>query len=347
MSNQLTIEEIAQIAEVSRSTVSRVLNNHPSVRPAVRDRVLSVIREQNYTPHAAARSLARSRSNTLGLLIPRSAAVSLSDTFISAMIQQITEAGTSMGYFVMLAMVTVEMEQGFYTHILRGRIFDGIIMFSSDIDDPILPLLIKDRQPFVLIGSHPYLQSIVSVDIENRECACQAVKHLLGLGHRRIGAINGQLQMEAALARRDGYKQALMEAGIAIAPELIVDGYYTEAGAYQAMQRLLDLPQRPTAVFTASDTMAIGALRAIHDRGLAAPEDIAIASFDDTSIARYANPPLTTIHQPIAEMGASAVKLLTDQIKGQTPVASVRLPAHLVVRSSCGASFARSGEKGG
>src|SRR4051794_36610921 len=106
MTHQLTIEEIAQIAEVSRSTVSRVLNNHPSVRPAVRDRVLSVIREKNYTPHAAARSLARSRSNTLGLLIPRSAAVSLSDPFISSMIQQIAEAGARMGYFVMLAMVT-------------------------------------------------------------------------------------------------------------------------------------------------------------------------------------------------------------------------------------------------
>jgi len=347
MTNQLTIEEIARIAGVSRSTVSRVLNNHPSVRPTVRDNVLSVIREQNYTPHAAARSLARRHSNMLGLLIPRSAAISLSDPFISSMIQQISEAGSGMGYFVMPAMMTVDMEQGFYTHILRGRIFDGIVMFSSDVDDPILPLLIKDRTPLVLIGSHPYFQNIVSVDIGNRECGRMAVNHLLGLGHRRIATINGQLQMDAALKRRDGYKQALLEAGIAIDPQLMLDGYYTEAGGYAAMQRLLDLSQRPTAVFAASDTMAVGALRAIVDRGFVVPEDIAIVGFDDTQVARYANPPLTTIHQPIDEMGATALKLLIDQIKGQTPVASVRLPAHLVVRSSCGASSSRSGAKGG
>ncbi len=347
MTTPLTIEQIAEIAEVSRSTVSRVLNNHPSVRPAVRDRVLRVMREQNYAPQAAARSLASSRTDTLGLLIPRSAPVTFSDPFISRMIQSLTETCNSMGYFLMLAMVTADMEPGFYNRILRGRHFDGIIMLSSDIDDPVLPLLIKDRAPLVLIGSHPYFQDIVSVDVENRAGAREAVAHLISLGHRRIGAICGVLDMDSALARRDGYKQALLEAGIPIDPMLMVDGYYTQEGGYQAMGRLLDLPGRPTAVFASSDTMAIGALRAIQDARLSVPDDIALVGFDDLPIGEYANPPLTTVHQPISETAATAVKLLIDQIKGQRAAASVRLPTHLVIRSSCGAMLRRSPEKGG
>ena len=212
----LTIENIAALAEVSRSTVSRVLNNHPGVQPAVRERVQRVIREQNYVPKAAARSLASSRTDTIGLLIPRSAAISLRDPFIESMIQSIFEASAQQHYFAMLAMLTADMESAFYHRILRSRHFDGLIMFSSDIDDPILPLLIKDGGPLVLIGRHPYFLNVVSVDVNNREGAREAVNHLIALGHRRIGLINGQLQMEAALARRDGYKQALLEAGIGI-----------------------------------------------------------------------------------------------------------------------------------
>src|SRR5437870_3720941 len=146
----LTIEHIATLAEVSRSTVSRVLNNHPSVRPTVRERVLQVIREQNYAPQAAARNLASSRTDSIGLLVPRTVARSLADPFIASMIKSLFEASAQQGYFLMLAMLTADMEPDFYERFLRSRHFDGVIMFSSDIDDPILPLLIKDGGPLVL-----------------------------------------------------------------------------------------------------------------------------------------------------------------------------------------------------
>jgi DNA-binding LacI/PurR family transcriptional regulator len=149
--------------------------------------------------------------------------VSLADPFIAGMIQSLFESSAQQGYFLMLAMLTAEMEPDFYDRILRGRLFDGLIMFSSDIDDPILPLLSKDGSPLVVIGRHPYFVNVTSVDVENREGAHEAVAYLIGLGHRRIGLINGQLQMEAAQARRDGYKQALLEAGIAIEAELMVE----------------------------------------------------------------------------------------------------------------------------
>ena len=338
----LTIENIASLAGVSRSTVSRVLNNHPGVRPDVRERVLHVIQQYNYVPQAAARSLASARTNTIGLLIPRSAAFTLADPYIALMIRAISEASVQQGYFLLLAMLTADMEPGFYDHILRGRHFDGVIMFSSDIDDPILPLLIKDGSPLVLIGRHPYFHNVTSVDVENREGSREAVAYLIALGHRRIGLINGQLEMEAAQARRDGYKQALLEAGIPIEAELMVEGRYSEAIAHRAALQLLDLEQPPTAIFAASDAMAAAALHAIQQRGRRVPDDIALAGFDDLPLAANATPQITSVHQPVPDMGAHAVRLVIEQMRGEGPLSSVILPAPLIVRESSGGSVGAS-----
>jgi LacI family transcriptional regulator len=336
----LTIEQIAELADVSRSTVSRVLNNHPSVRPAVRDRILRIINENGYAPQAAARSLASRRTNVIGLVIPRSAAVIFSDPFFPHVIQGITQACTNRGYFLMLSMVTADLEQGFYNRIVRSRHFDGVIMLSSDVDDPILPLLMKDHTPLVLVGRHPYFTDLNWVDVENRAGAREAVTHLIKLGHTRIGMIAGPLQMAAALDRRDGYKQALLESALPIVPELIVEGNFTQQGGYQAMAHLLNLRERPTAVFVASDTMAIGALRAIHEAKLRVPEDIAIVSFDDLPTASFATPPLTTMRQPIYEMGCAAAELLIEQLEGNNQmIVQRRMPTRLVIRQSCGAAM--------
>jgi LacI family transcriptional regulator, galactose operon repressor len=330
----LTIKDVASLAGVSRSTVSRVLNNRYGVKPTVRERVLRVMREHNYSPHAAARNLASARSDCIGVLIPRSAAVSLSDPFIATMIQALVDAATQQGYFAMLAMVTADRETGFYDRIIRGRHFDGIIMFSSDIDDPILPLLIKDGRPLVMIGRHPYFTDVASVDVENRQGAREAVAHLIQRGHRRIGLINGELQMEAALARRDGYKQALLEAGLPIQADLMVEGFYSHTGGLDAMQTLLKLPDPPTAVFAASDRMAVGALEAVRNAGLRVPQDVAIVGFDNLGLAASATPPLSSVAQPIDVMAADAVQLLIEQIKGESVPRSVRLVGQLVVRES-------------
>jgi len=336
----VTIEEIARLADVSRSTVSRVLNNHPSVRPQVRERVLEVMRTQDYTPNAAARSLASARSRVISVVIPRSAAQIFTDPFFALSLQGISEGCVESGYFLMLSMVTAEHEEGFYNQVLRGQHFDGVLMLSSDIDDPLLPRLRRDGIPLVLIGQHPYLEGIVSVDVDNREGARVAVNHLIGLGHRRIASICGPLMMTAGLGRRDGYKQALLAAGIPISAELQVEGDFTQEGGYAAMRRLLALPSRPQAVFVASDTMALGALRAISEAGLHIPADIAVVSFDDLPTAAYASPPLTTIRQPISELGSTAVRMLVEQIEAPDPPQNlVLLPTQLVVRASCGAAL--------
>jgi LacI family transcriptional regulator len=343
----LTIEHIASLAGVSRSTVSRVLNNQPGVKQRVRERVIQVIQDHNYSPKVAARHLASARSDSIGVLIPRSAAASLHDPFIAAMIQALFESSAQQGYFAMVAMVTADRETGFYDRILRGRNFDGVIMFSSDIDDPILPLLIKDGGPLVLIGRHPYFENVAWVDVENREGANEAVSHLISLGHRRIGLINGQLQMESALARRDGYKQALLEHGLAIDSDLMVEGFYSQPAAYQAMHALLDLPQPPTAIFAASDGMAVGALNAIRDRGLRVPDDVAVVGYDDLTLADQSTPPLTTVRQPVQEMSEHAVRLLIEQIRGDGGAGSVRLSAKLIVRESTTGDEATTKKGGG
>ena len=336
---RLTIEEIAALAAVSRSTVSRVLNNHPSVRPTVRARVQQVIAEQRYSPRAAARSLASRRTNVVGLLIPRSAATLFTDPFFPYVIQGITETCSNRGYFLMLSMVTAEREQDFYERVLRGRHVDGLILLSSDIDDPILPLLIRDNEtPLVLVGRHPYLRDVPSADVDNRDGAAQAVRHLLELGHRRIATITGPLYMAAAMDRRDGYKQALAELAVPVRPELIAEGDFTQPSGYRAMQALLHLDEPPTAVFVASDPMAAGALRAVADAGLRVPEDVALASFDDLPLAQIVTPPLTSVHQPLYELGTAAAELLLGRLEEPAAAAArpsvVRLPTHLIVRQS-------------
>jgi LacI family transcriptional regulator len=331
----MTIEEIAAIAEVSRSTVSRVLNNHPSVRPGVRERVLQVIEQHNYTPHPAARSLAGRSTGVICLVIPRQAGQIFADAFFALVIQGISEACTARGIFLMLSMITADAEPSFYSRFLRGRHFDGVIMLSSDVDDPILPRLVRDTTPLVLVGHHPFLPGITSVDVENREGARQAVAYLLNLGHRRIATITGLIQMQASIDRRDGYKQALLEAGVPIVPELIVAGDFTQEGGHRAMRRLLQAAPLPTGVFVASDTMALGALRAVREAGLSVPRDISLVGYDDLPGSAFAEPPLTTMRQPIAELGAAAVRLLVEQIERGTPsTARADLSATLVVRES-------------
>ncbi len=343
---QLTIEQIANLANISRSTVSRVLNEHPSVRPDVRERVLRVISEHGYAPRAAARSLASRRTGVIGLLIPRSAAFIFADPFFALTIQGITEACAKEGYFLMLSAVTMEAEQGFYRNVLRSGHFDGVIMLSSDLDDPILPLLVRDKMPLVLIGNHPHFQDLHSVDADNRSGALQATKHLISLGHRRIATITGSRRMAAALDRQDGYERALTEAGLGVDARLLVEGDFTQQGGYRAMLQLLELPDPPTGVFVAGDTMAHGVLRALHERGYSVPDDIAIVSFDDLPAAAFANPPLTSVCQPITAMAGTAVKMLINQLGADgRSVSRACLPTELVIRDSCGAKARTSIEK--
>ncbi|WP_322798464.1 LacI family DNA-binding transcriptional regulator [Thermoflexus sp.] len=331
-----TLEEIARLAGVSRSTVSRVINHHPSVRPEVRERVWRIIREVGYQPHAAARNLATRRSQIVGVVIPEALPKFFSDPYFPAVLRGISDALTERGYHLMLSLLSPQQEEDFYQRALRGRLVDGIIVISAQITDPLIRQAYQEGLPVISVGRYPQEPGVSYVDVDNVGGGRMATDHLLRLGRRRIATIAGPQTRAPGIDRLEGYRAALRAWGIDPPPEWIAEGDFTEIGGYVAMRRLLSA--RPDAVFAASDLMAVGAMKAIREAGLRIPEDIAIVGYDDVELARFTDPPLTTVRQPIYELGRIAVRLLLSQLEeGAREPQQVVLPTELVIRASCGA----------
>lgn len=330
-----TLEEIAKMANVSRSTVSRVVNNHPNVSEEARERVWEVIKKVGYQPHAAARSLATNRSNVLALIIPEPVAKIFTDPFFPLLIKGMASACNDHKYNLMLSLFNDKSEQeSQYLRVLKSGSLDGAVIASTVLDDPLVPRLIADGISFVMVGSYPD-ERVSYVDVDNVNGGRIAVEHLLRLGHERVATITGPMSMKASMDRFEGYRQALKNRGLEVDPNLVAEGDFTEQGGYAAMKALL--LQKPTAVFVASDTMAFGAARAIREAGLSIPGDVALVGFDDLPVSSAMNPPLTTVRQPIEKLGYLATEVLIDIVDGkvQQPQRLV-LPTELVIRQSCG-----------
>ncbi len=334
----LTLEEIAKQAGVSRSTVSRVINNQPNVDPDTRARVLTITQNLNYQPNIAARGLAAGRTRILGLVIPMGVSTLFADPYFPLLTQGISSACNANDYSVMLWLAEPEYERRTIRQILQGGLIDGVIVASSLLNDPVVKALSKRGLPFIMIGRDPANLRVSYVDVDNQNSAREMVAHLLRLGYQRVATIAGPKDMIAGVDRLQGYLTALRERGLAQDPNLIVSGDFTEAGGYAAMQRLL--PFAPDAVFAASDTMAVGALRAVREAGKRVPDDIAIAGFDDMPFAARTDPPLTTVRQPIQRAGFVAAETLIDLIThpGDEP-RRIILPTELVIRASCGSGL--------
>jgi len=338
-----TLEDVARLVGVSRSTVSRVINNHPNVRPEVRERVWKVIREVGYQPHAAARSLVTRRTQIIGMVIPEAVTTLFTDPFFPLLLRGATGACNAHQYQLMLSLFTAYAnQQDIYRRVLRSGYLDGVVVASASLNDPLIPNLLRDGIPFVSVGRHPD-ERVNYVDVDNVGGARMAVEHLIRLGHQRIATITGPLDMVAGQDRLNGYRQALQARGIPVEEELIAEGDFTESGGMAAMQRLL--PASPSAVFVASDTMAIGALKALRQAGRPVPQDIALVSFDDIPIASAIDPPLTTVRQPIERLGSMAIEVLLSVIEGPSEegalVHRIVLPTELVIRASCGSALNR------
>jgi LacI family transcriptional regulator len=334
----LTLEKIARLAGVSRSTVSRVVNDDPNVRDEVRQRIWKVIRETGYQPHAAARSLVTRRTQIIGVIIPESVTTLFTDPFFPLLLNGVTAACNKNRYHLMLSLFDgSEGPDGMYQRVLRSAYLDGVIVASATVEDPLIPRLLRDDVPFVLVGRHPD-KRVTYVDVDNVGGARMATEHLIRLGHKRIATVAGPLDMLSAQDRLDGYRQALEAHGLPVDHALIAEGDYREGGGMAGAKKLL--AASPTAIFVASDIMAIGALKALRQEGMEVPRDIAIASFDDLPIATAVQPALTTIRQPIDRLGPIAVQLLLDLVNCPlgSAVAPQRLllPTELVIRGSCG-----------
>jgi LacI family transcriptional regulator len=339
VSSSLTLEEIARRAGVSRSTVSRVINDQPNVRAPVRERVWQIIRETGYEPHAAARSLVTRCTRIVGVIIPEALTTLFTDPFFSHLLSGIAQTCNSKGYYLMLSLFNGPAgPEEMYRRVIGGGHLDGVVVASTRLDDPLIGHLMEDDVPFVMVGRYPE-ERVRYVDIDNVGAARIAVDHLARLGHSRIGTITGPLNGCSGADRLEGYRQALEAHRLPVDDSLIVEGDFTEESGMAAARRLLSVGV--TAIFAASDIMAVGALKVIREAGLRVPQDVALVGFDDMPIAAALQPALTTVRQPVEQMGAMAADLLLGLLAcppdGRPPLQQLILPTKLIVRESCGA----------
>lgn len=339
---RITSRDVADQAGVSRTTVSLVLNNVQGVQISeeTRERVIETAQQLGYVPNAAAQALASRRSQIIGLILTRNPHHISSDAFLNQILDGLITAAHEHSIRLLIDIVEVQHQQKAYLELVRAKRIDGLILSGPRFDDEALLSLQQEHFPTVLMGQLPKTD-FYSVDIDNFTAAQQAVGHLVNLGHERIACItNAALSYTAAADRMSGYREILNTHGISYDESLVRYGDFDPESGYQQMKELLAHKQLPTAVFVASDVVAIGAKAAIVEMGMKIPEDIALVGFDDVPLARYLDPPLTTVRLPASELATRASQMLIQLIKGETPVEKVvLLESQLIVRQSCGANL--------
>lgn len=333
--NQIpTINEIAKIAGVSRSTVSRVINNDPNVSDHTRANVQRIIDELKYQPNPVARSLIGGRTRVLGLVIPVVLSSLFSDPFFGLLAQGISSTCTTNIYTLMLWIVEPDYEKRTNDTILNNRLIDGIIVASNVINDPLIDGLIQREIPLIQIGRNTY-PNVSSIDADNVHGAVTAVRHLVRIGRNQLATITGHMDRFSGRDRLTGFKQGLREHNLPVLEERIAYGDFTEKGGYLQTKRLLSQTEI-NGIFAANDLMSLGAIKAIQETGLRVPEDIAVVGFDDIPAASRHHPSLTTIRQPIHQMGSIAAQTLIDQLENNVTGTTRRiiLPTELVIRET-------------
>ncbi len=330
----VTISDVAKRAKVSRSTVSRVLNNQTHhVREETRRAVLEAARELGYTPNSIARTLKTKKSHCIGVITD-----DIDTPFLPSMLKGIEQYAFSRGYSALVCNSGYELDkQKAYVEMLTQRHIDGII-FAASFVYSYTKELISPGLPIVYAYSHsPHKakNSVLSNDFNGAE---QAVSHLVDLGHRRIGYINGPKHVIPSQDRIRGYTQALKSNGIPYDESLVKYGQWEEPqSGYEAARELLTLGNPPTAIFAANDVMAAGVIDAVNDLGLSVPEDVSVIGYDDREIAPFLKPALTTVRLPMTEIGSTAAEMLIDCVEQETElIDSTFVDCELVIRGSCG-----------
>jgi LacI family transcriptional regulator len=314
-----------------------VLNDVPGVKISenTRQRVLQAARDLDYYPTAAARSLASGKTRRIGLILGEGQERLAADAFLPAFLQGVTASVHQRGYLLVLQLAEDVPSHEAYVRLIREQQVDGLILSGPTSDDPLLLQLAQERFPLILHG-HMNGHSMPSVDVDNRAGAYQAVSHLISHGHEQIAFIsNAPLTYSGTQERFSGYRLALAEHGLNESPDLIRIAEFLPETGRAAMEELLALPERPTAVFAASDVVALGAMSAAHSAGCLIPDDIAVVGFDDIFLAAHTYPPLTTVRVPVYGLGWTAAEILIALIEGDE-VSSVTLETELVIRASCG-----------
>ena len=326
-----TIQDVAAAAGVSVSTVSRVLNEKDDVAPETYAKVKAIIDEMGYASNLAARSMRSRTTNVMGLIAP-----DVSDPFSIEVMKGVNRAIATLDYDLIVYTTGDNRtnapadQQRQYVALLNNSITDGVIVVTPSATD------FPTDAPVVAVDPHHASPDLPAVIATNRLGALSAVEYLIGLGHRRIGFIGGRTDLESAARRKQGYSDALKQAGIPVGPLLIQDGDFTTDTAMVCARKLLNLPKRPTAIFAANDQSAIGVIKAAAEAGLSIPDDLSVVGFDNIPEAAYLQPALTTVDQFISEMGYAATMILVKLVQGKTLESNRhKIPTKLVIRDSC------------
>jgi LacI family transcriptional regulator len=329
---RITIDDVAREAEVSYATVSRVVNGKGYVSAETRDRVMNAVARTGYVVNRRAQGLASGRAQVVGLVVR-----ALDTSYIGEIVRGIDEELAAVSYDLML----------YTTHFRKRRESEFVANFTAGLADGLLLVLPLDPAayldsvrrrgfPYVLIDHGGMGEDGPSVGATNHQGAYDATTYLIGLGHRRIGLVTGHLEMGCAIDRLAGYRAALRDHGLPVDPALIQQGDFQQPRGFDCAKELLALPEPPTAIFACNDVSAFGVIDAVRDAGLRIPDDISVIGFDDIPTSATIHPSLTTVRQPLEEMGRQATRMLLTFISDHTrQIERVDLPTSLVIRGSC------------
>lgn len=325
--------DVAEAAGVSIATVSAFINGTAKVSAQLTQRIETAIHEIGYKRNAIARSLKMGTTHTIGLTVPH-----ITNPFFTEVVSVIQQAFDRAGYAVMLFCTDEHLHnQDEQIGLLLDRMVDGLIVARVGDDARFRTIVQNSKIPVVLIDRLCEGVDLDAVVLNNRQAVFDLISYLIGLGHRRIGYISGNVGISTIRERGEGYRQALDTAGLPFSEELIGLGDLHEADGYKAAMQLLMLPDRPTAIFSANNPMVVGAMKAIRDLGLTCPNDVSVACFDDFPWADVFQPQMTTIAQPVQAIGEQAATLLLERLQGRAPAQARRLVLHgsLKIRNSC------------
>lgn len=330
----VTIADIAELAQVSKMSVSRALNGHSGVSERTRQRILNAADQLGYVPNPGLRT----RSNVpklIGLLIP-----DITTTYMGEILRGISSAAERLNYGLMLytqGIVDHTRRTSHYLSLLENSPVEGVLMVVPRDFEVIVKDLKAHHIPYFIIDHHNGTGDEPSVSATNRKGTIDAMRYLLALGHQRIGFITGRMDITCSHDRLQGYRDGLAEVGLPFDPELVREGDYLQPSGFQQAQILLQLPDRPTAIFASNDLMAFGVMDAAKAAGLTIGRDISIVGFDDIYMASQVHPKLTTVRQPLVAMGEVALEQLVMLLERRTVLNLRReLPTELIIRESTG-----------
>jgi DNA-binding LacI/PurR family transcriptional regulator len=325
----ISIKDIARTANVSHSTVSRALRNSPLVNAETGALIRRIALEKGYTVSAVARSLVTRRTNTIGVVV-----TSIADPFVGEVVGGIEEFALAHGYSLLLATCHADPAREVRAvESFQERRVDGVLVTSSRVGALYMPMLARMKVPIVLINNQHPGEFGFTVTIDNLNGARAATRHLVDRGHRHIAYIGDEFGFQSDTERFAGYRQILEDAGIGFEPGLVARGDSGPETGVRAMSQLLAAPKPPTAVFCYNDMIAIGAMRAAREKGLAIPVDLSVVGFDDLFVSSYIDPPLTTVRQPKHQMGRDAAQILLELLAGAKPESRIT-QGELIVRQS-------------